>query len=107
MTLIEKLEGELAALSRRILQLERVAQERLEGDPDQLAAQRVAQELGFAAEVIMLPKRGKERGALARELRLQHWSVSRIARALKCDECTVERWCGKRGPGGNVPRTIE
>jgi len=67
---------------------------------DDLEAQRVAQEMGFGVEVIVLWKRrgGGLTGRtekirkLALELHRRKWSASRIARALKCCERSVERW---------------
>jgi hypothetical protein len=92
MNSVEQMQGELAALSKRVIELEKAAQQRMEGNPDQLKAQRVAEEIGFSVNVIMLPMRGKERKKVARELKARKWSLSRIARALNCCERTVERW---------------
>jgi AraC-like DNA-binding protein len=85
----EKLEGKVAALIRRIEVLERQHASALAGSADDLAAQRVAQEMGFNAEVVQLCAASVVR--LEKELRGKGWSMERIARVLKCSERTVRR----------------
>ena len=85
------------ALSVRIDALEQASHARLAIDADDLAAQQVAQELGFAAELVRLPaccKQGanREKKAMANSLLAKGWGKARVARTLRCSERTVARW---------------
>lgn len=95
---IERLQGELAAVSLRMRRLEVIFESRGVVSDDSREAERVAQQLGFAVEVVYLPKgagtksRARERREIARRLRSEEqWTVMRIARALGCTERAVER----------------
>ena len=89
---VERMQGEMAALSRRVERLEHLARSRAASDEDSIEAGRVAQIVGYPVEVLVLPERIEERRALAEELRRRGWSYSRISRVMKCDEKTVRRW---------------
>lgn len=83
------------ALTIRVEALESVAQARLAASGEELAAQRIAEELGFEVKLIGLPASragnpGKRK--LARELAARGWSAARIARVLRVCERTAERW---------------
>ena len=114
MTTFELLEAKVSILEKRIKQLEIRAEYQKAGSADDLEAQRLAQEKGFNVDLVFLPdgrgkqferdKKAAQRIALARELRYKrNWSLSRIARALKRAERTVERWFSDKdnqtGPG--------
>lgn len=77
-------------LQRRIEVLEAVNRAQL--SPDELAAEQVAQGLGFDALIILLPDKRSERIALARSLKANDWSAARIARVLNICERTAQRW---------------
>ncbi len=99
---IEVLEGKIAVLTRRIDILEKAQAQQLAFDADDLEAQRIAGEAGFAVEILRMPKRFKERRELARRLRKKNWSKARIARAFRVSERTAERWLEPTGvPTGN------
>lgn len=85
------MQGKIAILIRRVGQLEHLALQT--ANPDELAAQTLAQELGFDALVIRLPEKRSERILLARSLKAKNWSAARIARVLKICERTAQRWC--------------
>jgi DNA-directed RNA polymerase specialized sigma24 family protein len=92
MNQIELMQGELSALSRRVARLEEVARAQAVVGVDGAEAGRLAQQLGFEVEILVLPERMGERRALALQLRARGWSYARIARVLACDEKTVRRW---------------
>lgn len=92
MNQVELLQGEMAALAGRVRKLEVLVGAHVELSVDERAAQLVAQDIGFDPGILVLPDKFKERRALARHLRKQKWSASRIARALNCDQRTVGRW---------------
>jgi hypothetical protein len=100
MNQVEEMQGKIAALSGRIERLEKVNEAQLKTingltaafGPDSTAAQMIAQEMGFAVEVLVIADRRRERWALARRLKEKGWSLARIARALGCCERSVERW---------------
>lgn len=89
---VEKMQGQVAALSKRIERLEELLRTRAAASGDELEAQRVAQVIGFPVEVLVVPHRYHERLAFMRELRKRGWSFARISRVLNCDEKTVRRW---------------
>lgn len=88
------------ALTLRVRSLESAAQVRLAAGRDDLAAQRIAEALGFSPRVLILPRAVAPRRALARELRAQGWSAERIARVLRCSERTVRRCSAARAMSG-------
>lgn len=92
MNSVEMMQGQLAALSRRVERLEELARARAAGSSDVAEAQKVAQLVGFPVEILVLPKRIEERRRLARELRSRGWSAARIARVMKCGERAVAFW---------------
>lgn len=87
------------ALTLRVEALEAAALARLAAGRDDLAAQRVAAALGFAPEVLVLPKPAARRRELARELRQRGWSAARLAKVFRVCERTAERWVSRQGPG--------
>lgn len=91
MNSVEQMQGELAALARRVSRLEDLQRLSAVGTADEKEAQRIAQTLGFAVEVLIIPKRFAERKRLARSLRAKGWSAARIARVFRCCERTAER----------------
>lgn len=93
------------ALKVRIEAIEAKQAGRLAASKEELAAQRVAGELGFSPEVLMLPSQRKQRRALAIALRDKGWSVTRIARALRCSERTIGRWGASRTGTRQCPDT--
>jgi SOS response regulatory protein OraA/RecX len=89
---VEKMQGELLALARRVERLETLARANARAGADGQEAARVAQIIGCPVEVLVLPERMEERHALARELRRRGWSFTKISRVMNCDEKTVRRW---------------
>lgn len=96
---IELLQGEIAGLSARMRRLEVINESRGLISQDTLEAERVAGTLGFAVEMIYLPRgagtkaHARQRRELARELhQKKKWNSERIARALGCWERSVRRW---------------
>lgn len=96
MNAVEIMQGELAALSRRVVQLEELLRGRGDMSKDEFEAQRVAESLGFDVDVIMVPRHVKERRQLAEELKKKGWSASRIARAMYCCDRTAQRWAERK-----------
>ncbi len=89
---VERMQGEIAALSRRLERLEQLARARAAASGDEAEAGKVAQIVGFPVEVLILPGETAARRQLAGELRKRGWSAARISRVLHCDEKTVRRW---------------
>lgn len=89
---VERMAGQITALSRRIERLEKLARCQAANSQDSTEAGRVAEIIGFPVEILVIPERLEERRTLALELRRRKWSFSRIARALNCAERTVWRW---------------
>lgn len=100
MNQVEMMQGELAALSRRVRKLEVLFESRAVLTTDEKAAQKAAETMGFTVEILMLPpytgrrgqrKEREQRRQLARKLNKDGWSASRIARALNCTDRTAQR----------------
>lgn len=101
MNTIERVEGEVAVLARRLRRIEELLSSREGLVHDERAAGETAARLGYRAEVIYLEdapsnagrkKAQGERRAVAIELRRAGWSATRIARAFCCADRTVQRW---------------
>jgi hypothetical protein len=94
---VERMRIELDAALKRVRRLEVIFETRAIFTDDEREAQRIAEQLGFDVEILMLPvkpgtKGAAERRKVAMELRRRkNWPVSRIARALHCCERTAER----------------
>lgn len=94
---IERLQGELVAMSRRMRRLEVIFESRGVVSEDSREAERVAEQLGFEADVIYLPAtagtktHARARRELAGRLSLKGWTHERIARAMGCSERSVRR----------------
>lgn len=87
---------ELDAALKRVRRLEVLHESQLRSMDDEKEAQRIAEELGFIVEILMLPVKSgpgqpEARGKVAKALRKKKWPISRIARVLHCCERTVER----------------
>ena len=86
----ELLQQKVSVMTRRLDLLEAAGQARLASDADDLAAQRVAESMGFTARLVVVGK--KFRVEVARKLKGEGWSSTRIARVLEVTDRTVERW---------------
>lgn len=89
---VEKLEAIVLMAIKRIEFLEAAAAAGKALDADEAAAQRVAQQIGFAPAVLTVPAKRAERMALARALRADNWSLARIARVMRTGERNIARW---------------
>lgn len=92
MNSIDLLQGELAALARRVTRLEELARHRAVTTGDSTEAERIAQLIGFPVEILIIPDRISERRQFAIELRKRGWSFSRISKVMNCSERTIWRW---------------
>jgi ribosomal protein L29 len=82
---------------KRLRKLEVFFEQRMMFTGDEREAQRVAEQLGFDVEVVLLPVETTDRFAearrtIARVLRKKKWTVERIARAMNCSPRTANRW---------------
>lgn len=93
---VERMQGEIAALSRRMKQIEIAFKSRLDFCRDEKEAAELAAELGFSVEVLYVPANHRHRAQLGRALADRGWSAARIARAFNTTERTVERWVNNR-----------
>lgn len=100
----ELMEGKLALAIRRIEGLERSQKRRLAANADELAAQELAEKLGFAVEILTLPAASsagnQAKRALAHGLSVRGWSAERIGRVLRVSERTIRRWAVSGQAGG-------
>ncbi len=94
---VERMQGQLAALARRVEELESLARSQGAASLDEREAGRVAQLIGFPVEILILPKEINKRRALARALCKKGWGVERISRVLRCNSSTVWRWLHVQG----------
>ncbi len=105
---IERLQGEIVAMSKRIARLEIIFQSRGVLSDDARQAEALAETLGFELEVIYLPasarpRKGvyaRKRSEIVRRLHAEGWNNTRIARALSCADRTVERILSRQQPPG-------
>jgi|ERR1043166_2238855 DNA-binding NarL/FixJ family response regulator len=96
---VERLQGQVAALARRVEALESMLRLVQGSGADAREAGRMVLEVGFPVEILHLPSRVDERRTVALRLRERGWSQARIARVMGCCEKTVERWCENANPG--------
>jgi hypothetical protein len=117
------LEAKVETALKRIAVLE-AGQAGLTAGADELAAQRVAQRLGFGVEVLRVPagtsaRENAVKRLLASQLAGLEWSQARIARVLHVTERSVCRWLkedkrcpdsgggsGGGGGGGRLRRIV-
>lgn len=107
MNQVELLQGQVAALSRRMECYEKLLRLVQVTGNDPTEAGRVAIEVGFDVEIFHI-KRKKDRWWMAQELRNRGWSIDRIARVFGCSERAVRRWVAtppvNAAPPANAPR---
>ncbi|MDE2099819.1 MAG: hypothetical protein KGL39_21380 [Patescibacteria group bacterium] len=91
MNLLDQLQGQIAALSRRVGELEAATRPSRRETAEAAEARAVCEGIGLEWEVWERWDQGQKR-ALARELRGRGWSLARVGRVLHRSERTVKRY---------------
>lgn len=87
------MQGQIAALSRRVEKLEIQFHSAALASGDDKEAQILAETMGFPVEIVFTPQPSSpQREKLARALKAKKWSNERIARVMKVSERTVRTW---------------
>lgn len=89
---VERLQGEVAALSRRMARCETLLAFKQQDHGWSAAAAAVAEEIGVGAAVMNDGAAIEGRRKLAMALAKRRWSCARIARVMGVCERTAQRW---------------